>query len=62
MAEFKTPTRVKSKSSRLTDNAELGTPIKIPASPFLEQIGYGTGTLFLSLPASFFFIARITLL
>ncbi|XP_014472888.1 PREDICTED: lymphokine-activated killer T-cell-originated protein kinase isoform X3 [Dinoponera quadriceps] len=42
MAEFKTPTRIKCKG-RVTDNAELGTPIKIPASPFLERIGYGTG-------------------
>lgn len=41
MAEFSTPTRVKCKSK--TDNSELNTPIKIPASPFLQQIGYGTG-------------------
>ncbi|XP_072749569.1 lymphokine-activated killer T-cell-originated protein kinase isoform X1 [Anoplolepis gracilipes] len=41
MAEFSTPTRVKCKSK--TDNPELNTPIKIPASPFLQQIGYGTG-------------------
>lgn len=40
MAEFSTPTKVKCK----TDNSELNTPIKIPASPFLQQIGYGTGT------------------
>ncbi|XP_025268834.1 lymphokine-activated killer T-cell-originated protein kinase isoform X2 [Camponotus floridanus] len=39
MAEFSTPTKVKCK----TDNSELNTPIKIPASPFLQQIGYGTG-------------------
>ncbi|XP_029174190.1 lymphokine-activated killer T-cell-originated protein kinase [Nylanderia fulva] len=41
MAEFSTPPRVKSKGK--TDNSELNTPIKIPASPFLQQIGYGTG-------------------
>ncbi|XP_032689951.1 lymphokine-activated killer T-cell-originated protein kinase isoform X2 [Odontomachus brunneus] len=42
MAGFKTPTSVRYRS-RLTDNAGLETPIKIPASPFLERIGYGTG-------------------
>lgn len=42
MAEFKTPTakRVKSK---IADNLEFHTPIKIPPSPFLKQIGYGCG-------------------
>ncbi|XP_011159278.2 lymphokine-activated killer T-cell-originated protein kinase [Solenopsis invicta] len=39
MAECCTPPRVKCKR----DRAELNTPIKIPASPFLQQIGYGTG-------------------
>ncbi|KZC13300.1 Lymphokine-activated killer T-cell-originated protein kinase, partial [Dufourea novaeangliae] len=42
MAEFKTPTTKRYKS-RVQDNPELQTPIKIPASPFLEQIGYGCG-------------------
>ncbi|KAG7196532.1 hypothetical protein KM043_018556 [Ampulex compressa] len=42
MAEFKTPTTKKSRS-RVTENPELQTPIKIPASPFLERIGYGCG-------------------
>ncbi|XP_033321760.1 lymphokine-activated killer T-cell-originated protein kinase [Megalopta genalis] len=42
MAEFKTPTSKRYKS-RLQDNSELQTTIKIPASPFLEQIGYGCG-------------------
>ncbi|KAL7293104.1 hypothetical protein TKK_0013260 [Trichogramma kaykai] len=42
MAEFKTPTAKKFKS-RITDNPEFQTPIKIPASPFLKQIGYGCG-------------------
>ncbi|XP_077281632.1 lymphokine-activated killer T-cell-originated protein kinase [Temnothorax americanus] len=42
MAEFQTPPRVT--GNRVTpDKAELNTPIKIPASPFLRQIGYGTG-------------------
>ncbi|XP_011635596.1 lymphokine-activated killer T-cell-originated protein kinase [Pogonomyrmex barbatus] len=41
MTEFSTP--LKAKCKRVTDRAELNTPIKIPASPFLEQIGYGTG-------------------
>lgn len=42
MAEFKTPTSNKFRS-RTTDNSELQTPVKIPATPFLKQIGYGTG-------------------
>ncbi|XP_017788977.1 PREDICTED: lymphokine-activated killer T-cell-originated protein kinase, partial [Habropoda laboriosa] len=42
MSEFKTPTTKKYKS-RMQDNPELRTPIKIPASPFLTQIGYGCG-------------------
>ncbi|KAJ8680034.1 hypothetical protein QAD02_015821 [Eretmocerus hayati] len=40
MAEFKTPKRAKAKSG---DNSLLQTPIRIPASPFLKQIGYGCG-------------------
>lgn len=39
---FRTPTN-KRYRSRVKDNPELQTPIKIPASPFLEQIGYGCG-------------------
>ena len=42
MAEFKTPTSKKCRS-RLEKNGENDTPIKIPASPFLKQIGYGCG-------------------
>lgn len=42
MAEFKTPT-IKRCKTRIEDNPELQTPIKIPASPFLQQIGYGCG-------------------
>lgn len=42
MAEFKTPT-IKKYKTRVEDNPELQTPIKIPASPFLQQIGYGCG-------------------
>jgi len=41
MDEFSTPPRVRCR--KVTDKAELNTPIKIPASPFLQQIGYGTG-------------------
>ncbi|KAL0120142.1 hypothetical protein PUN28_008061 [Cardiocondyla obscurior] len=40
MTEFETPPRMKCKKM---DKVELSTPIKIPASPFLQQIGYGTG-------------------
>nr|XP_031844609.1 lymphokine-activated killer T-cell-originated protein kinase isoform X2 [Nomia melanderi] len=50
MAEFKTPS--KRYKSRLQDNLEIQTPIKIPASPFLEQIGYGTGVSVFSLERS----------
>jgi len=46
MAEFSTPTNVKCR----INNSEFCTPVKtsvssiqIPASPFLEKIGYGTG-------------------
>jgi hypothetical protein len=42
MAELKTPTRVRTEK-KVTDRTELNTPVKIPASPFLQQIGYGTG-------------------
>lgn len=42
MSEFKTPTTKKVRS-RLEKNPEFETPIKIPASPFLKQIGYGCG-------------------
>ena len=42
MAEFKTPTSRRLRS-KIADNPELQTPIKIPASPFLKQIGYGCG-------------------
>ncbi|KYM75760.1 PREDICTED: lymphokine-activated killer T-cell-originated protein kinase [Atta cephalotes] len=38
MAEFSTPPRM-----RIINKAELNTPIKIPASPLLQKIGYGTG-------------------
>lgn len=52
MAEFKTPTTEKCRS-RLKDIAsidtELETPLGIPASPFLSQIGYGTGVFFIYL-------------
>ncbi|XP_015602278.1 lymphokine-activated killer T-cell-originated protein kinase [Cephus cinctus] len=41
MAEFRTPTTNKCRS-RLQDNPDLQTPIKIPPSPYLEKIGYGT--------------------
>ncbi|XP_053988649.1 lymphokine-activated killer T-cell-originated protein kinase [Hylaeus volcanicus] len=51
MAEFKTPTTNRYRS-RVQDNAELQTPIKIPASPFLEQIGYGCGVSVFSLERS----------
>ncbi|XP_015111460.1 lymphokine-activated killer T-cell-originated protein kinase homolog [Diachasma alloeum] len=42
MTEFKTPTSRKFRS-RIENNSEHQTPIKIPASPFLKQIGYGCG-------------------
>lgn len=48
MAEFITPPRMRGK--RVMDKAELNTPIKIPASPFLQQIGYGTGTYLVKMP------------
>ncbi|XP_026670479.1 lymphokine-activated killer T-cell-originated protein kinase isoform X1 [Ceratina calcarata] len=51
MAEFKTPTSKKYKS-RVQDNPELRTPIKIPSSPFLQQIGYGCGVNVFSLERS----------
>jgi len=51
MAEFKTPV-AKRRRSRLTDNPELQTPIKIPASPFLKQIGYGCGVTIFTLERS----------
>ncbi|OAD60817.1 Lymphokine-activated killer T-cell-originated protein kinase [Eufriesea mexicana] len=51
MSEFKTPT-MKRHKSRVQDNPELQTPIKIPASPFLEQIGYGCGVNVFSLERS----------
>ncbi|XP_063983668.1 lymphokine-activated killer T-cell-originated protein kinase homolog [Diachasmimorpha longicaudata] len=41
MTEFKTPTSRKFRSR--IENSEHQTPIKIPASPFLKQIGYGCG-------------------
>ena len=43
MAEFKTPKRIR---SVMTNNVEFHTPIKIPPSPFLKQIGYGCGKHF----------------
>ncbi|XP_623765.3 lymphokine-activated killer T-cell-originated protein kinase isoform X1 [Apis mellifera] len=51
MAEFKTPI-IKKCRSRVEDNPELQTPIKIPASPFLQQIGYGCGVTVFSLERS----------
>ncbi|XP_003489465.1 lymphokine-activated killer T-cell-originated protein kinase [Bombus impatiens] len=51
MTEFKTPTTKRYKS-RVQNNPELQTPIKIPASPFLEQIGYGCGVNVFSLERS----------
>ncbi|XP_029041187.1 lymphokine-activated killer T-cell-originated protein kinase isoform X1 [Osmia bicornis bicornis] len=48
---FKTPTNKKYRS-RVKDNPELQTPIKIPASPFLEQIGYGCGVSVFNLERS----------
>lgn len=51
MSEFKTPTTKKYKN-RLQINPELQTPIKIPASPFLEKIGYGCGINVFSLERS----------
>ena len=44
MSKFKTPTTKKYRN-RLQTNPELQTPIKIPASPFLEKIGYGCGKI-----------------
>lgn len=41
MAEFKTPSKII--RNKPTDNQDLCTPIKIPSSPFLTQIGYGCG-------------------
>ncbi|XP_015181343.1 PREDICTED: lymphokine-activated killer T-cell-originated protein kinase [Polistes dominula] len=41
MAEFRTP--VKTKCSHLIDSNLYSNPIEIPASPFLQQIGHGTG-------------------
>ncbi|KAK2584525.1 hypothetical protein KPH14_006895 [Odynerus spinipes] len=49
MEEFKTPIRKKFRSS---DDANLQTPIKIPASPFLQQIGYGCGVQVFTLERS----------
>lgn len=40
MDEFKTP--IKKIRSRV-DNPEYLTPLKIPATPYLKQIGYGCG-------------------
>ncbi|CAL7947718.1 unnamed protein product [Xylocopa violacea] len=51
MSEFKTPTTTRYKS-RHQDDPELQTPIKIPASPFLKQIGYGCGVNVFSLERS----------
>lgn len=51
MTEFKTPTTKRYKS-RVQDSPELHTPMKIPASPFLEQIGYGCGVSVFSLERS----------
>ncbi|XP_001599799.1 lymphokine-activated killer T-cell-originated protein kinase [Nasonia vitripennis] len=42
MAEFKTPVSKRTRS-RVAENSEFHTPIKIPPSPFLKQIGYGCG-------------------
>lgn len=49
MEGFKTPVR---KNRRPTDVSNLQTPIKIPASPFLQQIAHGTGVHILSLERS----------
>ncbi|CAK9810100.1 Lymphokine-activated killer T-cell-originated protein kinase [Anthophora plagiata] len=51
MSQSKTPTLKKYKS-RVQDNPELQTPIKIPSSPFLTQIGYGCGVNVFSLERS----------
>ncbi|XP_058791465.1 lymphokine-activated killer T-cell-originated protein kinase [Phymastichus coffea] len=42
MTEFKTPVSKRTRN-KLAGNPEFQTPIKIPASPFLQQIGYGCG-------------------
>jgi len=56
MEELSTPTRVKT-GKKVTDRAELNTPVKIPASPFLQQIGYGTGA-YLGKFCSYFFYQK----
>ncbi|XP_012265806.3 lymphokine-activated killer T-cell-originated protein kinase [Athalia rosae] len=43
MAEFKTPKSQKRPSNTVSTPASLGTPLKIPSSPFLQKLGYGTG-------------------
>lgn len=52
MSEFKTPTAKKIRS-RIVENPEFHTPIKIPPSPYLKQIGYGCGKTTL-VPIQFF--------
>ncbi|XP_046428135.1 lymphokine-activated killer T-cell-originated protein kinase [Neodiprion fabricii] len=42
MAHLKTPKMQKFQNKTETES-ELSTPLKIPASPFLHKIGYGTG-------------------
>ncbi|XP_035737697.1 lymphokine-activated killer T-cell-originated protein kinase-like [Vespa mandarinia] len=49
MEGFKTPVR---RNRRPTDDSNLQTPIKIPASPFLQQLAHGTGVHILSLERS----------
>lgn len=43
MADFKTPTSKKIRSRLENNPSEYQTPIKIPATPYLKQIGYGCG-------------------
>lgn len=49
MDGFKTPIR---KKLRPSDDVNLQTPIKIPASPFLQQIGFGCGVQVFTLERS----------
>ncbi|KAK0174683.1 hypothetical protein PV327_010423 [Microctonus hyperodae] len=43
MADFKTPTSKRIQSRLENNSSEYQTPLKIPATPYLKQIGYGCG-------------------
>lgn len=43
MTEFKTPKAQRFLKNKAGIEIDFNTPLKIPASPFLQKIGYGTG-------------------